>query len=119
MTFSKVGSGLSNVNSSAIFTDDDSFEEQFAARDNCFVVSAPRGKLGIIIDVSDNGEPLVRAIRGDSVLASKVQVGDRLLSVDGEGCAEMSAEQVSHLIAMKSNQSKREIMFVRRQSDYM
>jgi C-terminal processing protease CtpA/Prc len=119
MTFSKVGSGLSNLNGSAIFADDDSFEEQFADRDHCFVVSAPRGKLGIIIDVSDSGEPLVRAIRGDSVLADKVKIGDRVLTVDGEGCAEMSAEQVSKLIAAKSSQPIREIMFVRRQSDHM
>ncbi|CAB9505688.1 Intercellular signal essential for a variety of patterning events during development (By similarity) [Seminavis robusta] len=120
LSFSKVGSGLSNLNESAIFTDDEgSFEEQFAGRDHCFVVAAPRGKLGIIIDLNDDGEPLVRAIRGDSVLARKVKVGDRLLSVDGEGCADMSAETVSKLIALKSNQPKREIMFVRRQFDYM
>lgn len=116
--FSKVASGLTNLNESAIFSDDDSFEEQFARQDECFEVKAPAGKLGIIIDLSDNGEPIVRAIRGDSVLADKVKIGDRLLSVDGEGCADMSAEHVSKLIAVKSNQECRKIIFVRRSHDY-
>ena len=119
LSLSKVGSGLSNLNESAIFSDDDSFEEQFARQDECFEVLAPAGKLGIIIDLSDNGEPIVRAIRGDSVLADEVKIGDRLLSVDGEGCADMSAENVSKLIAVKSNQECRKIMFVRRSNEYM
>ena len=119
LSLSKVGSGLSNLNESAIFSDDDSFEEQFARQDECFEVLAPAGKLGIIIDLSDSGEPIVRAIRGDSVLADEVKIGDRLLSVDGEGCADMSAENVSKLIAVKSNQECRKIMFVRRSNEYM
>ena len=118
LSLSKVASGLTNLNESAIFSDDDSFEEQFARQDECFEVRAPAGKLGIIIDLSDNGEPIVRAIRGDSVLAKEVKIGDRLLSVDGEGCADMSAEHVSKLIAVKSNQECRKIMFVRRSHDY-
>ena len=120
MTLSKVGSGLSNlmINESAIFSDNDSFEEQFAGQDQCFEVSVPPGKLGIIIDLSPNsGEPEVRAMRADSVLTNKVKIGDRLLSIDGDCCAEMSAEQVSKLIAVKSDQECRKIMFVRRQSD--
>lgn len=119
LSLSKVGSGLSNLNDSAIFSDDNSFEEQFARQDECFEVKAPPGKLGIIIDLSDIGEPIVRAIRGDSVLADEVKIGDRLLSVDGEGCTDMSAEHVSKLIAVKSNQGCRKIMLVRRSKDYM
>lgn len=108
------------INDSAIFSDNDSFEEQFAGQDECFEVSVPAGKLGIIIDLSpESGEPVVRAMRPDSVLANKVKVGDRLLSLDGEGCTEMSAEQVSKLIAVKSDQEVRKIMFVRRQPDSM
>ena len=121
-TLSKVGSGLSHlmINDSAIFSDNDSFEEQFAGQDECFEVSVPPGKLGIIIDLSpESGEPVVRAMRPDSALASKVRVGDRLLSLDGQGCTEMTAEQVSKLIAVKSDQEVRKIMFVRRQSDSM
>jgi C-terminal processing protease CtpA/Prc len=116
---SKVGSGLSNLNESAIFSDDDSFEEQFAKQDECFEVRAPPGKLGIIVDLSDNGEPCVRAVRSDSVLANEVKIGDRLISVDGEICTDMSAEHVSKLIAVKSNQECRKIMFVRRSPNYM
>ena len=116
---SKVASGLTGLNESAIFTDNDSFEEQFAGTDECFEVSVPPGKLGVIVDLSENGEPIVRAIKPDSILADEVKIGDRLLSVDGEGCSEMSAEQVSRLIAMKAGQPYRKIMFCRKQSDYM
>jgi len=113
-----MASGLSDLNESAIFhEDDESFEEQFAGQDECIAVSCPAGKLGIIIDASPEGEPMVRAIRADSVLADKVKVGDRLLSIDGEGCSEMTAEQVSKMIAVKSNNSSRQLMFVRHQTD--
>ena len=108
------------INDSAIFSDNDSFEEQFAGKDTCFEVDVPPGKLGVIIDLSpETGEPEVRAMRADSVLADKVKIGDRLLSLDGECCTDMSAEQVSKLIAVKSDQEVRKIMFVRRQSDSM
>lgn len=119
MTLSKTGSGLTHLKDhSHIFSDNDSFEEQFAGQDECFEVSVPPGKLGIIIDLSpESGEPEVRAIRADSVLASQIKMGDRLLSVDNQTCAEMTAEEVSKLIAVKSDQECRKIMFVRRQSD--
>jgi len=120
MTLSKAASGLSVVmpEVSAVFSENASFEEQFAGQDACFEVSLPAGKLGIIIDISpDSGEPIVRAMRPDSVLAGQVKVGDRLLEVDGQVCADMSAEQVSKLIAINSNAPTRKIMFVRKQSD--
>lgn len=116
---SKIASGLTGLNESAIFTDNDSFEEQFAGQDECFEVTVPPGKLGVIVDLSGTGEPMVRAIKPDSILADEVKVGDRLLSVDGEGCSEMTAEQVSKLIAVKAGQPCRRIMFSRKQNDYM
>jgi hypothetical protein len=116
---SKVASGLTGLNESAIFSDNDSFEEQFAGTDECFEVSVPPGRLGVIVDLSDSGEPMVRAIKPESILADEVKIGDRLLSVDGEGCSEMTAEQVSKLIAVKASQPCRKIMFCRRQKDNM
>lgn len=78
--FTKVGSGLSNLNESDIFSEDESFEEQYAKKDECFHVSAPPGKLGIVIDLTKYSEPYVSAMKEDSVLVDKVKVGDRILS---------------------------------------
>jgi hypothetical protein len=63
--------------------DDVSFEEQYgpvAIRGNSkdkFEVQVPPGKLGMVIDTPNNGVPVVHAIKQESVLCDRVQVGDR------------------------------------------
>ncbi|KAL7581646.1 hypothetical protein ACA910_022195 [Epithemia clementina (nom. ined.)] len=77
-----------------------------------FEVSVPPGKLGMVIDTPNGGVPCVHAIKSDSILAPYIQVGDRLVLVDGDDVTIMSAMQVSQLISFKSDQN-RVLVFVR------
>lgn len=102
-----------SVNSSGLEEDDASSEEQYngvgAKRghsNDTFQVEVPPGKLGMVIDTPNNGVPVVHAIKQDSVLCDRVQVGDRLVSVDGEDVTSMTAVQVSKLISLKSDQQR-------------
>lgn len=97
----------------SLFADDSSFEQQFAELEDRFDVVAPAGKLGMVIDTPNGGVPVVHAIKDTSVLADRVCVGDRLVSVDGEDCTTMTAMQVSKLISLKSEKPARVLVFVR------
>ncbi|KAG7366567.1 filamentous hemagglutinin family outer membrane protein [Nitzschia inconspicua] len=107
--FGRVGDNL--------FADDGSFEQQFVDPEERFDVVAPAGKLGMVIDTPNGGVPVVHAIKETSVLSDQVQVGDRLLSVDGEDCTGMTAMQVSKLISLKSEKPARVLVFSRSNSN--
>lgn len=107
-TFSKLGHM-----GESLFADDSSFEQQFAEPQDKFDVVAPAGKLGMVIDTPNGGQPVVHAIKDTSVLADRVKVGDRLISVDAEDCTTMTAMQVSKLISLKSEKPARVLVFVR------
>jgi C-terminal processing protease CtpA/Prc len=96
----------------SLFSDDASFEQQFAEEEERYDVVAPAGKLGMVIDTPNGGLPVVHAIKDTSVLADSVRVGDRLLSVDGEDCTAMTM-QVSKLISLKSEKPARVLVFAR------
>lgn len=106
--------GFSQMGES-IFSDDASFEEQFTEPEQQvpFEISVPAGKLGMVIDTPNGGFPIVHAIKDTSILADRVRVGDRLVSVDGQDCTSMTAVQVSKLISLKSDQESRVLVFVR------
>lgn len=79
--------GSRTANSASFFSSDNSLEH-FLEGDprlvHRFEVTVPPGKLGIVMDNSPGGTPMVFAVKPHSVLANDVQVGDRLLSVDQE-----------------------------------
>jgi len=109
--FSKPGVGPMGA---SVFSDDASFEQQYGHFDRSTKVDVvvPPGKLGMVIDTPNGGVPVVHAIKSESVLADRVHVGDRLISVDGEDVTGMTAVQVSKLISLKSDQ-QRLLVFVR------
>jgi hypothetical protein len=76
-------------------------------------VVAPPGKLGLVIG---GGSPsIVADIKDTSVLVDRrVQVGDRLLSIDGENCAAMQPTQVLAILSRKLGQPARVLVFARR-----
>jgi C-terminal processing protease CtpA/Prc len=96
-----------------LFADDTSFEQQFSKLEESFTVVAQAGKVGIVIDTPDGGNPIVHAIKDTSILSESVRVGDRLLAVDGEDCTGMTAMQVSKLISLKSEKPARVLVFAR------
>merc|ERR1712003_279567 len=96
-----------------IFSDDVSFEQQFTEMEDRFEVVAPAGKLGMVIDTPSGGMPVVHAIKDTSILADRVMVGDRLISVDDIDTTGFTAMQVSRLISQKAHQETRTLMFSR------
>lgn len=89
-------------------------EETFATTGRQFEVIAPSGLLGLILESSyEDGQPSVHSIKPNSVLAIEVEIGDRLLSVDGEDITMMQASEVSRLIASKKDQASRVFVFSR------
>jgi len=78
-----------------------------------YTVEAPPGLLGMVLESSADGTPSVYGIRNSSPLASDVEVGDRLMTVDGLDVSEMDATAVSRLIASKKENKYRQLTFVR------
>jgi len=107
---------VSNVSNNqedlSLFQEDDSFDQQYGEDERIDVI-APPGKLGVVIDNPTNSVPMVHAIKETSVLADRVRIGDKLVSVDGEDTTEMTAIGVSKLISSKAMNARRHMVFMR------
>jgi C-terminal processing protease CtpA/Prc len=77
-----------------------------------FAVRVPPGFLGFRVFSTNGGVPVVGDIRDDSILRGRVQIGDKLISVDQQDVSKMSGEQVSKLIGSK-REYYRLLIFVR------
>jgi hypothetical protein len=106
---SKIGDSPGEI---SLFDDDRSFERMYG-EDERIEINAPAGKLGVVIDTPLNGVPMVHAIKDSSVLASRIRIGDKLVSVDGEDTTHMSAIKVSKLISSKAMNPRRRMVFMR------
>lgn len=100
------------------FSDADSFEDVYRdpnanVKEELLHVFAPPGKLGVVIDTPDDGAPVVHAVKDSSVIADKIQVGDKLVAVDDEDVRSMTAIKVSKLISRKSANPSRKLTIVR------
>lgn len=82
-----------------------------------FVIYAPAGKLGLVVDNPDDGAPVVHAIKEDSVLIDQVRVGDRLVGVDEIDVRSLSPVKVSKLISKRSTNPLRKLTLVRSKLD--
>ena len=65
-------------------------------------VTAPAGKLGIIIDTCSEG-PIVNRVKDTSPLVGLIFKGDLVVAVDGEDTREWSAHYLTKLVAKKSS----------------
>lgn len=98
------------------YSDDGSFGDGAGApnvREELLDIFAPAGKLGVVIDTPDDGAPVVHAIKDSSVIADKLQVGDKLVAVDDEDVRTMTAIKVSKLISRKSGNPSRKLSIIR------
>lgn len=96
------------------YPDDGSFEAADGnVREELIDIYAPAGKLGVVIDTPDDGAPVVHAIKDSSVIADKLQVGDKLVAVDDEDVRTMTAIKVSKLISRKSGNPTRKLSVIR------
>jgi len=105
--------GVNRNESSSLFSEDESFDKQFDPPEDRIEIDAPPGKLGVVIDTPNGGVPLVHAIKDTSVLADRIRVNDKLVSVDGEDTTTMSAVKVSRLISSRADNPRRILVFVR------
>ncbi|GFH51453.1 hypothetical protein CTEN210_07929 [Chaetoceros tenuissimus] len=96
----------------SLFEEDHSFDQMFG-QDERIEIIAPPGKLGVVIDTPNGSVPIVHAIKETSVLADRVRIGDKLVSVDGEDTSDYSAIKVSRLIASKAGNNRRVMTFMR------
>lgn len=92
--------------------DDDTLRIQYLEEDK-FEVGAPAGMLGLVLEAAPDGVPIVHAIKSTSPLSDQVQVGDRLVSVDGDDVTILLASDVSRLISLKRDQHVRRFVFSR------
>jgi hypothetical protein len=106
------GGGDYSLSNTLVPADDDTFENQYGA-DEQFEVLAPAGVLGLILETNEDGVPTINNIKPASVLVDQVQIGDRLLSVDGIDVSVMLASDVSRLIAFKKEAPVRKFVFSR------
>jgi hypothetical protein len=92
--------------------DDDTLDARYFDG-NYFEVQAPPGLLGMVLVSSADGVPTVHAIKQCSPLASDVQVGDKLLRVDGKDVSTSFAIDVARIIAVKQRNDLRRFVFTR------
>ena len=73
-----------------------------------YVVEAPQGPLGIIIDTTPEG-PMVHAIKPTSQLLGSIAPGDIIVGLDSVDTRQMTAPTLTRLMASKSQQVERKI----------
>ena len=71
-----------------------------------FESDAPPGTLGLMLETSKDGNPIVCMIKDTSPLFGQVQVGDLLISVDGIDVTGMWATDICQLLASKKKQMR-------------
>ncbi len=99
---------LRNNSSNDMMNNDGYIGAEPIPRQNPIIVTAPPGgKLGILLLNSKVGgvstKPThVSAVRSESVLAGKVQVGDQVMKIDGEDVSQCNSKQIMAIMAAKS-----------------
>ena len=100
----------------SFFSDDDSALEKFG-KSEIIELTAPPGVLGLVIDTVHGGIPTVFSIKEDSIIADKIQEGDRLISVNGIDTTELSARNVSKIITRFKDTERTMIFFRQKMND--
>lgn len=108
-------SGVTESGGVSIFSGDPTFDQIYEANvhDEMLNIYAPAGKLGVVIDTPNEGAPVVHAVKETSIIAGKIQVGDKLVAVDDDDVRTMTAIKVSKLLSQKSNNESRKLTVVR------
>merc|ERR1712238_594469 len=78
-------------------------------RSGSYVVYAPSGQIGIVVDTSPGG-PSVHSLKATSPMLGLITPGDLIVALDGEDTRSLSAAALTRLMAKKSRQKERKIM---------
>lgn len=93
---------------------DDSFFNPQNSREVVIEVEAPPGKLGISIDTPEDGsDPIIHDVKEFSSIADQMEVGDRLIAIDGEDVRYCTAVKIAKLISKKASNPVRILTVVR------
>lgn len=84
--------------------------------DDVYEVRAPPGALGIVIDSNDNG-PFVHEVKATSPLNGQVEVGDKIVSIDGWHCEACSSHQVANWIRKKPKRGEQVLVLKAKPND--
>ncbi|CAB9517065.1 Intercellular signal essential for a variety of patterning events during development (By similarity) [Seminavis robusta] len=106
-SYSDVGSNVMSVQ-----TDDDTLDAQYNIEDR-IEVEAPPGMLGLVLEEDSEGVASVYDMKELSPLAHKIQIGDKLVSVDDVDVSGMPVQLVMKLIASKQKKRVRRMVFCR------
>ena len=87
---------------------------EYSYTEQLIEVDAPAGMLGIVVDSSLPGAPVVHAIKESSVLSSRLHIGDRIVYVDDVDSTDMSSMELTKLIGSKSENSVRRFGIIRK-----
>lgn len=95
-----------------------SSSQQFSGSSRQLEIVAPSGKLGVVLDASDDpGDPIscpvVHTVKDNSPLMGQLRVGDKIIALDDQDVRGMTAMQVSKLISMKSSNPRRKFTILR------
>eukprot|EP00980_Cylindrotheca_fusiformis_P002204 scaffold504_cov109-Cylindrotheca_fusiformis.AAC.10 len=70
---------------------------------NRLIFEAPRtGQLGLVLEVKNNSDPIIHAVKDYSPLFGKVEIGDSILEIDGKSQKGATLSEVMQLLASKS-----------------
>ena len=73
-----------------------------------YVVLAPRGPIGIVVDTSQHG-PTVHSLKSTSPMIGLISPGDLIVALDDQDTRGMNAATLTRLMAQKSGQETRKI----------
>lgn len=106
-SFSELSSNIGDVP-----TDDDTLNAQYFSEDQ-IEVDAPPGLLGLVLEEDSEGAATVYDMKELSPLADHINIGDKLVSVDGTDVSALPVRSVMQLIASKQNNRVRRLIFCR------
>ena len=82
-------------------------------------VSAPAGKLGVIVDTPPEGGPAyVCEIKDTCPIIDQIHLEDKIIAVDDEDVQQMTAVNVSKLLARKARNPERKITVLREKDSF-
>ncbi len=101
------------------FSDEPATQDADFAGSNYDVITAiaPKGKLGFVLEDSSDGPSFVSEIHEDSVLKGEIVLFDRISSIDGQDVKGLKSFHISKLLAHKSRNEERKIVFLRETHD--
>jgi C-terminal processing protease CtpA/Prc len=81
--------------------------ERRLSRGSRVTIAAPPGKLGVFLENrKDSRGTVVTKVRPESPLAALIQVGDRILAIDGADVSLMTVSEITTIMQQTNNRNR-------------